>query len=97
MLQCCKLPCLELPFIDTRGQVPQPRLPSFPIVKYLDALGDFPDGLFSRLVATMMEKLILERTPETLHRSIIIAVAFFWSLYGELGSLGSHLHMSLFS
>ena len=51
-------------------------MPSLPIVKYLDILGDLPDGLFSRLVATMVDKLILESTPKTLHWSIIIAVAF---------------------
>ena len=39
-------------------------------------LGDLPDGLFPCLVTTVMNKLILERTPEALHGSIIIAIAF---------------------
>src|SRR4030042_1998481 len=73
---CCNLPCIELPLIDSRGQIPQPCLPSLPIVESLDVLGDLPDGLFSRLVATVMNKLILERTPEALHGGIIVAIAF---------------------
>ena len=73
---CCNLPCVELPLIDNRGEVPEPRLPSLPIVKYLDILGDLPNGLFSRLVATVVDKLIFERSLEALYGSIIIAVVF---------------------
>ena len=66
---------MELPLIKSRGKVPQPCLPSLAIVEYLDVLRDLSDRLFSRLVATMMDKLILERTPEALHRSIVVAIA----------------------
>ena len=66
---------MELPLINSRGKVPQPCLPSLPIVEYLDVLRDLSDRLFSRLVATMMDKLILERTPEALHGSIVVAIA----------------------
>ena len=38
--------------------------------------GDLPNGLFPCLVPTVMDKLIFERTPETLHGSIIVAIAF---------------------
>ena len=46
-----------------------------PIVEYLYVFRNLPDGLFSRLVAMVMDKLVLERTPEALHRSIIVAIA----------------------
>jgi len=46
------------------------------IVEDLDVFSDLPDGLFPCLVATVMDKLIFERTPEALHGSIIIAIAF---------------------
>ena len=51
-------------------------MPPLPIVEYLDVFGDLSDGLFPRLVATVMNKFVLERTPEALHGSIIIAIAF---------------------
>jgi hypothetical protein len=43
-----------------------------PIVEYLYVFGDLSDSLFSRLVATMMEKLVFERAPEALHGSIMV-------------------------
>ena len=45
------------------------------IVKDLDVFGDLPDALLPCLVATVMDKLVLKRSPEALHGSIIVAVA----------------------
>ncbi len=50
-------------------------MPSLPIAEDLDMFGDCPDGLLPCLVATVMYKFIVERTPEALHRGVIVAVA----------------------
>jgi len=37
---------------------------------------DLPDGLLPCLITTVMDKLVLKRSPEALHRGVIVAVAF---------------------
>jgi hypothetical protein len=62
---------IELPFICSRGEIAQPCLPPLPVIEDLYVLTNLPDGLPSRPIAMVMDKLILERTPEALQGSVI--------------------------
>ncbi len=48
---------------------------SLPVVEDFYVFGDLPDSLFPCCIALVMNKLVLEGTPEAFHRSIIVTVA----------------------
>ena len=49
-------------------------MPPVPVIEDLDVLRDLTLGLLSRVVVPVVHQLILQCAPETLHRSVVIAV-----------------------
>jgi hypothetical protein len=50
-------------------------LPPLPVVEDLNVFRDLPDCLLLSTVTTVIDELVLERTPETLHGGVVVAVA----------------------
>ena len=58
-----------------RGRaIPQSGVSPLPVIKQLDVLRDLAPSLLTGFVAPMMHQFILQRSPETLHRGVVIAV-----------------------
>jgi len=47
-----------------------------PVIEQFDILRELAPSLLTGFVATMMHQFILQRPPETLHGSVVIAVPF---------------------
>ena len=59
----------------SRGKVAELFLSSLAIVKEFDVFRDLPHGLSTRFILPMKNMLRLQRTPETFHGRVVVAVA----------------------
>ena len=50
-------------------------MPSLAVVEDVDVFGDLSDGLRTRFVTPVVHEFVLEGSPETFHRGIVVAVA----------------------
>jgi len=52
----------------------EPHLPALPVIENLDIFGDIQYNFQSGFIPRLMDKLLLEHPPETLHQRVIVAI-----------------------